>query len=46
MGSALFAPTGTPSGIMRKLEQAVREIVKQPDMIARLNTLGIEPIGS
>lgn len=44
--SALFAPVGTPTHIVSKLETEVRRIVAQPDVRAKMSTLGIEPAGS
>lgn len=40
--NALFAPAGTPSDIVTKLNTAVNEIVSEPDMIARATTLGMK----
>jgi tripartite-type tricarboxylate transporter receptor subunit TctC len=40
--NALFAPAGTPPDIIAKLNQAVREVMAQPDVKHRLLDLGIE----
>jgi tripartite-type tricarboxylate transporter receptor subunit TctC len=40
--NALFAPAGTPPDIVAKLNQAVREVMAQPDVKHRLLALGIE----
>jgi tripartite-type tricarboxylate transporter receptor subunit TctC len=40
--NALFAPAGTPPDIVAKLNQAVREVMAQPDVKHRLLDLGIE----
>jgi tripartite-type tricarboxylate transporter receptor subunit TctC len=40
--NALFAPAGTPPDIIAKLNQAVREVMAQPDVKHRLLELGIE----
>ena len=40
--NALFAPAGTPPEIVAKLNQAVREVMAQPDVKHRLLDLGIE----
>jgi tripartite-type tricarboxylate transporter receptor subunit TctC len=43
---ALAAPKGTPPEVMGKLSEAVRAIVKSPDVSGRLVGLGTEPWGS
>ena len=43
---ALAAPKGTPPEVMAKLSEAVRALVKSPDVSARLVGLGTEPWGS
>jgi tripartite-type tricarboxylate transporter receptor subunit TctC len=40
--NALFAPKGTPPQVIDALNRALREILAQPDVIARLLDLGIE----
>jgi tripartite-type tricarboxylate transporter receptor subunit TctC len=40
---ALVAPAQTPPAIVEKLAAEVEKILKSPDMIARLETLGSEP---
>lgn len=44
--SGLFAPRGTPPEIVRKLQAEVSKIVRQPEVAARLEGLGVVPIGS
>lgn len=44
--SALFAPAGTPSDVVRKLEAEVIRIVALPDVQARMKGLGVEPAGT
>jgi tripartite-type tricarboxylate transporter receptor subunit TctC len=44
--SALFAPAGTPSEIVGKLEAEVMRIVALPDVQARMKGLGVEPAGT
>src|SRR5690606_18314626 len=44
--SALFAPAGTPAEVTDKLERAVQDIVGDKQIQERLQSLGIEPIGS
>ncbi len=40
--NALFAPAGTPPEIIRTLNQALREILAEPEVKKRLLELGIE----
>jgi tripartite-type tricarboxylate transporter receptor subunit TctC len=40
--NALFAPAGTPPDVVAKLNQAVRDVMAQPNVKARLLELGIE----
>jgi len=44
--SGIFLPKGTPSAIVSKLEGELMRIAKLPDVIARLNPLGIEAVGN
>jgi tripartite-type tricarboxylate transporter receptor subunit TctC len=44
--SGIFAPKGTPPGIVKKLEGEFRRITRLPDVIARFKPLGIEPVGN
>jgi tripartite-type tricarboxylate transporter receptor subunit TctC len=44
--SGIFAPKGTPSPIVKKLERELMRIAKLPDVIARLKLLGIESVGN
>jgi tripartite-type tricarboxylate transporter receptor subunit TctC len=44
--SGLFAPAGTPAAVVDKLQDAVAQAVRRPDMRQRLLELGIEPVGS
>jgi tripartite-type tricarboxylate transporter receptor subunit TctC len=43
---ALAAPKGTPPEIVAQLSEALRTLVKSPDVSARLLALGTEPWGS
>jgi tripartite-type tricarboxylate transporter receptor subunit TctC len=43
---ALVAPKGTPPEIVAKLSEAVRTVLKSPDMSGRLVGLGTKPWGS
>jgi tripartite-type tricarboxylate transporter receptor subunit TctC len=42
----MFAPAGTPRPILDKLNAEVVRIIRAPDMLERLGTLGAEPVGS
>lgn len=42
---AIFAPKGTPKPIVDKLYQAISEILKSPEVLEKLNTMGVEPSG-
>jgi tripartite-type tricarboxylate transporter receptor subunit TctC len=44
--SGLFAPAGTPSPVLAKLEQACRKILAQPEVRARLRELATDAVGS
>jgi len=41
----LFAPAGTPSAIVSKLNAAVVGVLNQPDTRERLAAVGVEPAG-
>jgi tripartite-type tricarboxylate transporter receptor subunit TctC len=43
--SSLFAPSGTPPPIVRKLQAALARILAMPDIRARMKTLAVEPGG-
>ena len=43
---AVFAPAGTPKPIVTKLNRALLDAMKQPDVAARLASIGADPIGS
>lgn len=42
---AVFAPKGTPQPIVDKLYRSIRQALNSPDMLARLNTMGVQPSG-
>ena len=44
--SGIFAPRQTPPAIVKKLESELMRIVKEPDVVARLKPLGIQPVGN
>ncbi len=41
---AAFAPAGTPQPIVDRLNAALRELLKEPDMTAFINQIGSEPL--
>jgi tripartite-type tricarboxylate transporter receptor subunit TctC len=41
----LVGPRGLPEAIVKSLNAHMNEVLKMPDVIARMNTLGIEAIG-
>ncbi len=43
---AVFAPAGTPKDVVTKLQRALVDAMKQPDVAARFATIGAEAIGS
>ncbi len=44
--SGIFAPRQTPPAIVKKLEAELTRIIKEPDVVARLKPLGIQPVGN
>ena len=42
----LLAPAGTPKDIVEKLQQAVAKILKEPDVLAKLESVMAEPVAS
>ncbi|MCC6535425.1 MAG: tripartite tricarboxylate transporter substrate binding protein [Burkholderiales bacterium] len=42
----IFAPGGTPAGILRKTQAEVVRIIRIPEVEKRMNELGAEPVGS
>jgi tripartite-type tricarboxylate transporter receptor subunit TctC len=44
--SGILAPKGTPSAIVRKLQDEFIRIAKLPDVVSRLKLLNIESVGS
>jgi len=38
----VFVPAGTPSDIVKKLNAGLNEVLRQPDIVARLKQLNIE----
>ncbi|MCA3184373.1 MULTISPECIES: tripartite tricarboxylate transporter substrate binding protein [unclassified Cupriavidus] len=43
---AIFAPAGTPKPIVDKLSTEIGKIIQQPDVRARLASMGVEPSGA
>ncbi|ROR48969.1 tripartite tricarboxylate transporter substrate binding protein [Diaphorobacter nitroreducens] len=43
---AVFAPAGTPAAIVNKINAALIDAMKQPDTVAKFETIGAEPIGT
>lgn len=43
---AVLAPKGTPPEIVGRMQQAMAEVINEPDIKARLIEQGLEPIGS
>jgi tripartite-type tricarboxylate transporter receptor subunit TctC len=43
---AVYLPAGTPAGIADKLSQAIAKVVKAPENAARIDGMGIIPVGS
>jgi tripartite-type tricarboxylate transporter receptor subunit TctC len=41
----LLGPKNLPQPIVDKLNGLMNEILKMPDVVARMNTLGVEPVG-
>lgn len=41
--NALFVPSGTPKPVIDKLAAAVAKVLAMPDIVAKLNTAGVEP---
>ena len=44
--TGLFAPAGTPEPILDRLAVVVAEVLREPEVVARLAQLGAEPVGS
>ncbi|MBK6006882.1 tripartite tricarboxylate transporter substrate binding protein [Ramlibacter ginsenosidimutans] len=44
--NGMFLPTGTPADVAAKLQKAVGDAMKDPDVRKRFTDLGAEPVGS
>jgi tripartite-type tricarboxylate transporter receptor subunit TctC len=43
---AIYAPVGTPSNIVSKLNAGLKEIMSKPDIVKRLNEMGYEALST
>ncbi len=43
---AIFAPAGTPAPIVNKLSTEIGKIIRQPEVRAKLASMGVEPSGA
>lgn len=43
--SAIFAPAGTPTSVVAKLQGEIAKVVRLPDLQERLQLLGVVPVG-
>jgi tripartite-type tricarboxylate transporter receptor subunit TctC len=44
--TGIFAPAKTPPAVVARIEHAVMEATRQPDVVKTLHDLGCEPVGS
>lgn len=42
----IFAPAGTPQDVVRRLNEEIVRILKMPDVLERMEALGLEPVGN
>jgi tripartite-type tricarboxylate transporter receptor subunit TctC len=42
----MWAPAGTPKDVIQRLHQALGRILRQPEVLERLRTDGVDPVGS
>ena len=42
----ILAPAGTPDAVVKRLNQALVEVVKSPALAERITAMGNEPVGS
>jgi len=42
---AVFAPAGTPADIVRKLNEAINEALKHPELLSTFQKAGLDPVG-
>ncbi len=43
---AAYVPAGTPAPVVQKLSAALRETIRMPEVVSRLEILGFDPVGS
>lgn len=46
IAQAVFAPAGTPRDLVQKLNAAIADALRQPDVIAKMKQQGLEPYGN
>ncbi|WP_225782960.1 tripartite tricarboxylate transporter substrate binding protein [Xenophilus sp. Marseille-Q4582] len=39
----LFGPKGVPAEVVKKIEATMQEVIKMPDVVAKLNTMAVTP---
>ncbi len=44
--NGIFAPAGTPQPIIRRLSQAIAAICRDPEVVNRMTSLSLEPVGN
>jgi len=44
--TGFFAPAGTPKEIVRKLHTEMTAILRSPDVVQRLTSAGLDPVGN
>ena len=42
---AVYAPAGTPAEIVRKLNEAINDALKHPDLLSTFQKAGLDPVG-
>ena len=42
---AMVSTPGTPQPVAEKLSAAIRDELRQPDMVKRLKDMGVDPVG-
>lgn len=46
IAQAVFAPAGTPRDLVQKLNAAIADALRQPDVMAKMRQQGLEPYGN
>ena len=44
--AVVLAPNGTPAEVVAKISSDIRRVIASPDVVARLEAAGTEPVGS